>query len=181
MKRSALGGRTRAVSAPSISRSTIIRTCSRFSSAGKAPFEKLVQAHCERIVASSLYRELVVQLDLRFEGRCPIAYENTVLRVIEELLSNSVEHGFDARPSGRVFVQIVSDLDSGVHVSVSDDGWGFETGPIVDLNGFHLLRQLGKLYLGAPAAPFATTAAVTVVIPSLRSQRPRFPSPALRR
>ena len=121
--------------------------------------------HCERIVASGRSQELIVQLELKFEGICPATHEKTVLRVADELLSNAMEHGYDARQRGQIFVHVISRAGVGVQVSVSDDGWGFDHDPIIDGNGFHLLRQIGQLFLGAPAGPFVAQAAVTVVIP----------------
>jgi two-component sensor histidine kinase len=90
----------------------------------------------------------------------------TVLRVADELLSNAMEHGHYARQRGHVFVHIISRVGVGVQVSVSDDGWGFDSGPIIDGNGFHLLRMIGDLYVGtAKTAPFVAKTTVTVIIP----------------
>jgi glucose-6-phosphate-specific signal transduction histidine kinase len=156
------------VPTPSILGSTVVRERSRIPSVRRSPFERLALEHCERIVTSGSCRKLIVQLELRFEGTCPITHEKTVLRVSDELLSNSMEHGFYNRQRAHVFVHVVSRETVGVEVSVSDDGWGFASGPIIDGNGFHLLRQIGDLWLGAAAGPFVGKTTITVAIPLQR-------------
>jgi two-component sensor histidine kinase len=152
-----------------ILRSTVIRDRSQGSSQPGHPFEELLLGHCERMVAGGRSPELIVRLELKFEGICPAAQEKTVLRVADELLSNAMEHGYHARQRGLVLVHVISRGGVGVQVSVSDDGWGFDSGPIIDGNGFHLLRQIGDLYIGAAAAaPFVAKNTVTVVIPPHR-------------
>jgi hypothetical protein len=160
---------------PLILRSTIIQDRSRWSSQPKRPFEELLLAHCERIVSSGRSQELIVQLELKFEGICPATHEKTVLRVADELLSNAMEHGYYARQRGHVFVHVISRAGVGVQASVSDDGWGFDSGPIIDGNGFHLLRQIGDLYIGAAAAPFVAKSTVTVMIPLHRGRAASSP------
>jgi hypothetical protein len=125
----------------------------------------LLLEHCEGIVAGGHSRELIVQLELKFEGVCPASHEKTVMRVADELVSNAMEHGFYSRQRGQVFVHVVSRAGVGVKVSVSDDGWGFDGGPVIDGNGFHLLRQIGELCRGAAAGPFVAKTALTVIIP----------------
>jgi hypothetical protein len=99
------------------------------------------------------------------EGACPATHERAVLRVLDELLSNALEHGFYNRQRGRVFVRVVSHEGASVEVSVSDDGWGFEPGCIAAGNGFRLLRTIGDLRFEAPDCPFPASAAATVAIP----------------
>jgi hypothetical protein len=144
--------------------SIIIRDRSQRSSQPRRPFEELLLEHCERILASDRSQELIVQLELKIEGICPAMHETTVLRVADELLSNAMEHRFYRRLRGHVFVHLVSRAGVGVQVSVSDDGWGFDSGPIIDGNGFHLLRQIGDLYVEAAAGPCVAKTAVGVVI-----------------
>jgi hypothetical protein len=130
-----------------------------------APFERVLLEHCERIVAGARCPELMVRLELRFDGRCPVTHEKTVLRVADELVSNAMEHGFYNRQRGQLFVHVLCPSTIGIQVSVSDDGWGFDSGRIIDGNGFHLLRQIGELFHGAPTGPVVAKTAVTVVIP----------------
>jgi hypothetical protein len=153
---------------PSILRSTIVRERCQNPFVQRFPFEKLLLDQCERIVASGSYRDLVVQLELRCEGTCPITCERTVLRVADELLCNAMEHGFYNRQRGHVFVHVVIRDTAGVHISVSDDGWGFAGGPIIAGNGFHLLRQIGDLWFGAAVPPFVARTTVSVGIPICR-------------
>jgi hypothetical protein len=153
------------ISASTVLTSTIIKERSSGALRQTAPFERVLLEHCERIVAGARCRELMVRLELRLDGRCPVTHENTVMRVADELVSNAMEHGFYSRQRGQLFVHVVCPPAIGVQVSVSDDGWGFDHDPIIDGNGFHLLRQIGQLFLGAPAGPFVAQAAVTVVIP----------------
>jgi two-component sensor histidine kinase len=145
------------------------------SSAAHRPTLRMLRDHCATIVARSGMAYSIVRLDLEVEGICPATHENAVLRVIDELFSNALEHGFYGRQRGRVFVHVVTREAVGVAVSVSDDGWGFADGDIVDGNGFHLLRSIGKLRLGAPAGPFPAWGAVTVeiAIPPSPEDRPR--------
>ena len=80
-----------------------------------------------------------------------------------------MEHGYYARQRGQVFVYVCCRAGVGVQISVSDDGWGFDSGPIVDGNGFHLLRMIGDLDVKtAKTAPFVAKTTVTVIIPLYR-------------
>lgn len=74
---------------------------------------------------------------------CPAA-----LRALDELLCNTVEHGFHLRLCGSVSVHASIPSARGLLLSVSDDGWGFGAEPVVDGNGFYLLRMLGQLAIG---------------------------------
>jgi hypothetical protein len=150
---------------PLVLTSTIARSRSRGAFLHNAPFERVLLEHCERIVANACSRELMVRLELRFDGRCPVTHQNAVLRVVDELVSNAMEHGFHNRLRGHLFVLVLCPPLMGIQVSVSDDGWGFDSDPIIHGNGFHLLRQVGELFFGAPAGPFIAKAAVTVVLP----------------
>lgn len=162
----ALDSATPAASTPLTLKATIIPGGSRGPSQPRRAFEEFLLEHCERILASGRSHKLVLQLELRFEGICPSMHKITVLRVADELLSNAMEHGHYARQRGHVFVHIISRVGVGVQVSVSDDGWGFDSGPIIDGNGFHLLRMIGDLYVGtAKTAPFVAKTTVTVIIP----------------
>lgn len=168
MRHFALDDGIRLMPAPPTLRSTVFRDRTHSHAIRRVPFERLLLEHCERILASARGRKLVVHLDLKFEGACPGSHETTVLRAADELLSNSLEHGLYHRQRGRVFVHVICRVATGVQVSVSDDGWGFDGGRIIDGNGFLLLRQLGALHLAAPPGPFVANAAVTLVIPLQR-------------
>jgi hypothetical protein len=74
MRRSALVDRMTAVPSPLILKSTVIRERSRSPSVQRAPFDRLLLEHCEGIVASGGCRELIVQLELRFYGTCPVTH-----------------------------------------------------------------------------------------------------------
>jgi hypothetical protein len=150
---------------PLLLRSTVFQDGSRDSCPSDRSFEQLLLEHCERILSGGRSQTLIVQLELGFEGSCPETHEKTVLRVADELLSNAMEHGFYCRERGHVFVHVVSRAGVGVQVSVSDDGWGFDSGQIVDGNGFHLLRMIGDLYVGPPSGPLGAKTAVIVIIP----------------
>jgi two-component sensor histidine kinase len=162
----ALDNMTPAAPTPLILRSTIIPAHARGPSPPRRAFEELLLEHCERILASARPQKLVVQLELRLEGICPSTHEETVLRVTDELLSNAMEHGYYSRQCGQVFVYVFCRAGVGVQISVSDDGWGFDSGPIVDGNGFHLLRMIGDLDVEtAKTAPFVAKTTVTVIMP----------------
>jgi hypothetical protein len=168
LRQSVVASGATATHAPLTLRSTVVQGGVQYHSSPRPPFEWLLLEHCENIVTSGRSRELVVQLELKFEGICPATHEKTVLRVADELLSNAIEHGFYGRQRGQVFVHVVSRAGVGVLVSVSDDGWGFDSTPIIDGNGFNLLRLIGELYFGAAAVPFVAKTAVSVVIPLRR-------------
>jgi hypothetical protein len=171
MKRSGLVEGTISVPSPSTLRSSVIKERFRCPSARPVPFERVLLEHCERIAAGGSCRQLLVRIERMIEGACPVTHEMIVLRVVDELLSNAIEHGFYRRQRGRVLVHVASRATAGLEVSVSDDGWGFDSGPIIDGNGFHLLRQIGDLRFGAAAAPFVAKAAVTLVTPLPRCGR----------
>jgi hypothetical protein len=160
--------RDTAASPPLILRSTVILGRSPGSSAPRRAFEGMLLEHCERIVASGRSRNLTVRLELRFDGICPTTHEKTVMRVADELLSNAMEHGYHDRQLGYIFVHVISRAGVGIQVSVSDDGWGFDGGPIIDGNGFRLLRLLGDLSFAAAAAPFEARTSVTIILPPHR-------------
>jgi two-component sensor histidine kinase len=173
LRRSAIGVGTRVVPSSSTLRSTTIREHFQNPSVQRVPFERVLLDLCERIVVDGSYPQLFVQINLRFDGTCPATHEMTVLRVVDELLCNAMEHGFYSRQRGLVFVDVVSRATVGVQVSVSDDGWGFDSGPVIGGNGFHLLRQVGDLRFGAATAPSVAKTTVTVVVPLPR--RGRYP------
>ncbi|MBN9509194.1 MAG: hypothetical protein J0I21_08780 [Alphaproteobacteria bacterium] len=110
-------------------------------------------------------------IDLKTEGTCPFTHDIAVLRAVDELLSNALEHGFYARQRGRVLVHVVGGAATGVQITVGDDGWGFGAGAIIDGNGFHLLRQIGELSLGRPSGVLWARTVVTVRIPLHRPDR----------
>ena len=147
--------------APWVARSTVCRM-PRTMPFPEISFEAALLEVCNGVVASGRRRDLVVQLEVRVDGPYPRAHWKAVARVTDELVSNAVEHGFYGRQRGRVLVQVGCLGSVGIRVSVSDDGWGFDSGPIVDGNGFNLLRQLGDVRLVAPCAPFVTEAAVVL-------------------
>jgi hypothetical protein len=175
MTRSARDAKTTSMPASLILRSTVVGERIRKAGVGTVPFERLLLLCCEKLVVDGIRGELLVQLELRVEGACSVTHENTILRVVDELLSNSMEHGFYGRQRGHVTVHVINRVAADeVAVSVSDDGWGFGGGRIIEGNGFHLLRSIGDLYYGAPAGPFVAKAAVTVVIPLSDARRSHF-------
>src|ERR1700722_3332583 len=91
IRQSALDSGATAAPAPLILRSTVIQDRSQRFSQPRRPFEELLLEHCERIVASGRLQEVIVQLELKFEGICPATHEKAVLRVADELLSNAME------------------------------------------------------------------------------------------
>jgi len=124
----------------------------------------LLEQH-EEILASHGTRSLAVRFEFSLDGACPDTHRGAVLRVTNELLSNAVDHGFYGRQRGNLRVDVACRANAAVHVAVSDDGWGFDPGRVVEGNGLHLLRQIGELRFEAPAAPFVIRAAVTIGVP----------------
>ena len=131
------------------------------------PFVRLLREQCEKIVTAHLAQELRVQLDLQVEGICPPSYQRMVVRVVDELVTNAMQHGFKNRAAGRVFVHIATRRTSGIHIAVCDDGCGFDSALVRSGNGFYLLRQIGYMTFQTWDGPFKPAAVISVRIPAL--------------
>lgn len=136
-----------------------------YSLFGPPAFEQHLRDQCEQRVADCADRELAVSLALTIDGRCPATHEPLVLRVVDELLCNAIEHGLYMRQSGRIAIRVATLPGVGIEVVVSDDGWGFERGPVLDGNGFGLLRLLGEVSVTGSKSPFPRGACVAVLMP----------------
>ena len=167
MKTNQLSHGTTAASAPAILKSTVFAERSSTPNVQAASFGRLLLERCNRVIARNSSPELVVQLEVRVDVVCPASHQPMVLWLIDELICNAVEHGFYNRRRGRLLVLVASHEPNGLEASVSDDGWGAGDSGIIDGNGFHLLRLMGDLRLGAACDPFTTKAAITVGIPKL--------------
>ena len=133
----------------------------------RTAFDIALLGVCGAVLAAMAPPGFTIQLHLKPSGECPTSHRHTVLRVVSELLGNALEHGFYARSAGRVSIGIVADDNGSVSVSVSDDGWGLGSDPVVNGNGFALLGTLGAVRLTSTDArsPFVTVA--TVRLPAL--------------
>lgn len=128
-------------------------------------FERHLRAYCEGVIADCADRDLAVSLVLTVEGTWPATHAPVVLRVVDELLCNAIEHGLYMRQSGQVAIHVANRSGVGIEVVASDDGWGFERGPVLDGNGFGLLRLLGEVSVAGAKSPFPRGACVAVLIP----------------
>ncbi len=57
-------------------------------------------------------------------GRCPLAYEETVLQVAHEMVVNAIKHGMHMRIAGQIAVRLFADARGRTTLLVRDDGWG---------------------------------------------------------
>lgn len=73
-------------------------------------------------------------------GRHPPELETAVYRVIQEALTNATKHGL----AQRAFIEVLEHDDT-IHVTVRDDGRGFD--PTVGANGFGLPGMLERAEL----------------------------------
>ena len=143
-------------------------------SAEEISIDQALLEHCETVLTAATRASLTVVLKLAISARCVGPIRSAVFRIADELLTNAVEHGFYNRQRGRILVQLAERGLSELAFCVLDDGWGFGNSPIIEGNGFHLLRQLGKLSVNARDNPFGTRTAVTVVLPVRRGRCSTF-------
>ena len=71
----------------------------------------------------------LVRLEVEVEPGCPAALDQTVLRIVHELVGNAVKHGLYARSIGRITVRAAAEGRGLVRLQVIDDGWGFKQQP----------------------------------------------------
>jgi signal transduction histidine kinase len=101
--------------------------------------EPAVLALIDRFRASGL--DVDVNIDLaRGQDRLKPELETGIYRIVQEALTNAVKHG-DAE---RAAVELVED-ERGIHVSIRDDGEGFE--PTAATDGFGLLGMHERVEL----------------------------------
>ena len=119
-----------------------------------------VKALGERVAAQGV--DVDIHIDLAYEqGRHPERHvpelETAIYRIIQEALTNARKHG----AARQVKVRVVEDTAS-VHVSVRDDGSGFD--PRSHTNGFGLLgmRERTELLGGSTSIESAPGAGTTV-------------------
>ncbi len=126
--------------------------------------EQSLRAACGSITRSAAADGLHVRLGLQVSGAYLVAWRDWMVRAVSELVSNAVEHGFYRRQTGRVLVQVTYSPDAETQVVVSDDGWGFPAEPVIDGNGFRLLRSLGVLQIEANADPRSMRTVITLFV-----------------
>jgi two-component sensor histidine kinase len=68
----------------------------------------------------------MIQLEVTVAGECPEPLRQLVSRVAHEFVSNAVKHGMRARLTGTISVRLTTEIDGGVTLVVTDDGWGFD-------------------------------------------------------
>ena len=123
-------------------------------------FALALRSVCEA-VAEAARPELSLQIGLELGGACPETHRQTVLRIVDELLSNALQHGLRGRPSGRAMVEVITGTAE-LSVCVRDDGCGLDRHVCRDGNGFTMLRQLGRLHVGLADTPYVTQATLTM-------------------
>lgn len=128
-------------------------------------FEDALRTLCKALVARASARHPWVALGISTAGTCPQPYQATLLRVADELVANAMEHAFVGRRHGSVLVHAAIAPDSGMRVSVGDDGAGFDRHAVCAGNGFRLLSMLGDLAVGPGEAPWHGGSTVTVTVP----------------
>ena len=127
------------------------------------PLDQALKQHCSLTLAAIIDDDMTIELDVQVEAGCPEPPRHVAFRIANELLCNAVEHAFYRRQRGRVCVRVEGAGLDGIAIRVSDDGWGFG-GPIIDGNGFRLLRMMGVLLVGASSVPTICGATVSVVL-----------------
>lgn len=138
-------------------------------------FDQALLEHGEAVLTAATRGSLAVVLDVVILANCPGPIRAAMFRIADELLTNAVEHGFYKRQRGRILVQLTARGLSELALCVLDDGWGFGHSPIIEGNGFHLLRQFGELSVNARSNPFGARTAVTVVVPVCLASCPAWP------
>lgn len=130
----------------------------------------------EGIMAGKIARRfrLAIDIDIAITGICPPLYRPAALRVVDELVTNAVEHAVDGDECGRIIVTVDSRPEIGVLVTVSDTGRGFSQGDRVEGNGLRLLRMLVEVSVrcGQDHCTVQCRFRVSAGCPS-RSNRPR--------
>lgn len=127
-------------------------------------FDRALKQFCSLTLAAIIGDDLTIELDVQVEAGCPEPPRHIVSRIVDELLCNAVEHAFYSLQRGRVCVRVERAGPDRIAIRVSDDGWGFGDGPIIEGNGFHLLRMMGVLQVGASRLPSVRGATVSVVL-----------------
>jgi signal transduction histidine kinase len=127
--------------------------------------------------------EVDLDVDLSYEqGRRPTRHtaelEAAIYRIVQEALTNTVKHGGAARAQ----VQLHED-DATIHVTIRDDGAGFD--PTTDTDGFGLLGMQERVELlggtlRVESAPGEGTT-VRVTLPASRREAEDGATPDLRR
>jgi signal transduction histidine kinase len=127
--------------------------------------------------------EVDLDVDLSYEqGRRPTRHtaelEAAIYRIVQEALTNTVKHGGAARAQVRLHED-----DATIHVTVRDDGAGFD--PSTETDGFGLLGMQERVELlggtlQVESAPGEGTT-VTVSLPASRREAEDGATPDLRR
>jgi signal transduction histidine kinase len=105
-----------------------------------------IQALCERAERQGI--AIDVSIDLSYEqGRAPTRHlpevETTMYRIVQEALSNAAKHG----QAKRAVVELHED-DADIHVTVRDDGCGFDTSGQTEGFGFLGMHERVQLLDG---------------------------------
>jgi two-component sensor histidine kinase len=65
-----------------------------------------------------------IRTEVETVEHCPEPFVPVVLQIAHEMVANAVKHGMRLRLVGRIFVLLRTSPDSGVTLTVLDDGWG---------------------------------------------------------
>ena len=88
------------------------------------PISQRLTALSEATVALLADRDQAIAVTAAAAGRCPPAYEATVLQVAHEMVVNAVKHGMHMRITGQIAVRLFADARGRTALLVRDDGWG---------------------------------------------------------
>ena len=126
----------------------------------------------EQFADRGLAVDTSVELDERdLNRRNPPELETAIYRIVQEALTNATRHGY----AGRAVVEIV-ERNHTIHLTVRDDGRGFDPAANTDGFGLHGMRERAELLGGTltiDSAP-GQGATVTASFP-LRGQRDDVP------
>jgi signal transduction histidine kinase len=132
-----------------------------------------VQAAIEGLAERSARQGLAVDVSVELErerGSAPKRHaselETAIYRIVQEALTNAVKHGHASRA-----VVEIREEDSTIHLSVRDDGGGFDTDAETDGFGLLGMRERVEL-LGGKLLVDSAASGGTTVTASVPAQRP---------
>ena len=134
-----------------------------------------IRALAEQFADRGLAVDTSVEMDERDRNRrTPPELETAIYRIVQEALTNATRHGY----AGRAVVEIV-ERNRTIHLTVRDDGRGFDPAANTDGFGLHGMRERAELLGGTLTVDSAPGegATVTASFP-LCGQRDDVPRPA---
>jgi two-component sensor histidine kinase len=111
-----------------------------------------------------------IRLDVTAAGDCPEHLHQLVLRVAHEFVGNAVKHGMHARLVGTIAVRLMTGIDGGTALVVTDDGWGFHGSPNAG-DGLKIADDLAASAGGTISLVRTNVTVAGIQLPSPRTSR----------